>query len=1228
MTTPGNEPAMNDLRRRPRPGALRSPLIRASAWALGCLLPLAAAAQTATLVSDLDLDEGGESSFELGRIVDIAAVPGRVFFSAQIGSFGSGEEVEMWASDGTAEGTFLLVDACPGSCSSAPQILGSLRGVLLWAGRSNDGQAYLWRSDGTRAGTYRLTDEPIRLNTRESSFDTAQISSVAGGFLYFAAAGAGGSGDALWRTDGTRAGTQVVRALGAEQLVETLLTDAGKVFLVVRSDTGSSSDTTWSIWSSDGTAAGTRELADLDKGRPRKPRVAGGRLFVVARNGAAGDELWASDGTVAGTRTVTDFVPFAPFVDPSQRDDYRPLVSGGRFYFVADDVTHGQELYESDGTVAGTRRITDFGIDEPGFGQVANLGSRVVFVAGDGLGHYGVWVTGRDPAGTRFQPLPCGADCHEDIRAFVKVGPRVVLLVQANSGRKILSTDGTPAGTRLVRGCANGCDVALPQNVAAEMAALPFATGAIDALWTTDGTPAGTRRRATLRQGYLEPSSYSEISAGSFTMVFAEGRLWTLGGPGGGGFRLVTAPVHNGPGTHPANLVPLGDSLAFTGCDGGLFSLWKSAGTAATTAPAVVLAAPPPDSGDCVTTVEQGKVASLGSALVFLQKRFLSSTEELWRTDGTPGGTEQLTSADLPIQGLLAVGSSRVYFLASKDETVSLWTSNGTRAGTVELAAWPTSEGSPSFLTALGDQLYFHLGGFDKELWTSDGTPGGTRKLVENGGSASVTPWFTRVGSTVYFVAPGADSTEEIWRTDGTPGGTRTLGPIAGLDRDSNPREPAAFQGSLYFFAETAGGAHLLGLWRSDGTAAGTVLLAGLGERSQRIYPAGHRPTAAAGRLFFVVDGGADRGVELWATDGTAAGTRPVRDISPGAGSPFPDDLTAAGGQLYFTAAEETYGRELWVSDGTEAGTRLVQDIAPFGQSSGPDDLTAAGGRLYFTADDGVSGRELWSLPLAGPAGCQPSATRLCLNGGRYQVEASWRIDDLFGEGRSGHGTAVPLSGDTGYFWFFDQANVEAVVKVLDGRGLNNHVWVFYGALSDVDYTLTVTDTQTGVTRRYHNPPGRLASVGDTQGFGPLGAFATAVETIETPAAAPLDLVSERVDPAAAVPCQPGPGRLCLNGNRFAVEVAWKDFQNRTGPGTAVPLTADTGTFWFFDAANVELVVKVLDGRGLNGKFWLFYGALSNVEYTLTVTDTETGTIRTYRNPSGRFASVADTGAF
>jgi hypothetical protein len=110
--------------------------------------------------------------------------------------------------------------------------------------------------------------------------------------------------------------------------------------------------------------------------------------------------------------------------------------------------------------------------------------------------------------------------------------------------------------------------------------------------------------------------------------------------------------------------------------------------------------------------------------------------------------------------------------------------------------------------------------------------------------------------------------------------------------------------------------------------------------------------------------------------------------------------------------------------------------------------------------------------------------------------------------------------------------------------------------------------------------------------------------------------------------CTTDPQRLCLGAGRFSVEVEWKDFGGRAGSGRAVPLTSDTGYFWFFHPDNVELTVKVLDGRAINGKHWVFYGALSNVEYTITVTDTATGAVKAYHNPAGSLASSADVAAF
>ncbi len=111
-------------------------------------------------------------------------------------------------------------------------------------------------------------------------------------------------------------------------------------------------------------------------------------------------------------------------------------------------------------------------------------------------------------------------------------------------------------------------------------------------------------------------------------------------------------------------------------------------------------------------------------------------------------------------------------------------------------------------------------------------------------------------------------------------------------------------------------------------------------------------------------------------------------------------------------------------------------------------------------------------------------------------------------------------------------------------------------------------------------------------------------------------------------PCTPSETTLCLNQGRFLLEAKWKNFRGEEGVGNAVPQTDDTGAFFWFDSQNIEMIIKVLDGREINDFFWVFYGALSNLEFTLAVKDTETGRCKEYVNDLGTFASVGDTAAF
>lgn len=281
-----------------------------------------------------------------------------------------------------------------------------------------------------------------------------------------------------------------------------------------------------------------------------------------------------------------------------------------------------------------------------------------------------------------------------------------------------------------------------------------------------------------------------------------------------------------------------------------------------------------------------------------------------------------------------------------------------------------------------------------------------------------------------------------------------------------------------------------------------------------------------------------------------------------------------------------------------------------------------------------VIARERAAIGLAGVAGlsldqaverldrltCVASESTLCLADGRFRVESRWSTPQ--GDGGAAH--AVRLTDDTGTFWFFDPANVEQVVKVLDGCGVNGRFWTFAAGLTNVRVVTTVTDTTTGKVRTYTNAQGRpFEPVQDT------GAFACGAAAAAAPAATAVRPPRPGSTGAAGHACGVGATTLCLNGGRFRAETTWRTAQGQSGAGQAVALTGDTGYFWFFDSGNVEVLLKVLDGCGVNQRFWMFAAGLTNVEVTLRIVDTHTGIERSYGNPPGRpFSPILDTAAF
>jgi hypothetical protein len=339
--------------------------------------------------------------------------------------------------------------------------------------------------------------------------------------------------------------------------------------------------------------------------------------------------------------------------------------------------------------------------------------------------------------------------------------------------------------------------------------------------------------------------------------------------------------------------------------------------------------------------------------------------------------------------------------------------------------------------------------------------------------------------------------------------------------------------------------------------------------------------------------------------------------------------------------------------------------IAPGQQKTFTFAFTAPSAPGSYTADWQMlrEGFDWFGDQLIQPVTVKPAPTvaerTLPLLGGRFIATVSWHDP---GSNDAGFGRAVAGSSETGTFWFFSPANTELVVKGLDGRAVNRHFWFFYGALSNVEYWLTVTDLVRGTVQTYYNPPGTLCGGADTGTFGPGGsaaapvpgtaATARAADAAELPAAAATRRRPGGADLAALGPAQQ-PGRwvalpaaagrdtpadapgscvasgedLCLLADRFRVSVTWRTSQGAAGSGAAAALSDETGTFAFFDPLAVDLVVKVLDGRPLTGKFWFFYGALSDVDYRITLTDTVTGSVKRYHNPQGNLCGLGDTGA-
>jgi ELWxxDGT repeat protein len=779
------------------------------------------------------------------------------------------------------------------------------------------------------------------------------------------------------------------------------------------------------------------------------------------------------------------------------------------------------------------------------------------------------------------------------------VGGRIFFLADSLPGQGLFVSDGTTTGTRrLLDLCSSPCRFS---NLRPEGGEVYFyghdpARGAT--LWASDGTATGTRllidfgHAEPFGSSYLPPSPSLAVLGSRVVTVGFEPQSglepWALDRHGGGGQLLADIARGGEPGSFPEDAVALGDRLLFKAWDGEKkAAIWATLESAATTVkladfPSSLLSLydPPPS------------IALVGD-------RAFLNLGDLWVTDGTPGGTVRLTELGAATGGLRVTSaivncSGQAVFAVSDPQHTQLWSSDGTPEGT--LAHGLILPFAVFELTAVGEDLYFwgNDGGPSRwEIWKTDCALTKLRRLTNlDDFLGTPPPGFARSGAFAYFLLPEPSGGSALWRSDGTRKGTVK---VPSPEMDGVAQRPKAYvpreDGTLLLFTE----GDRLRFWTTDGTAAGTALVRELdpGSTLQEVVPGG------AGSVEFLVWNfyANPSGFRLYRTDGTPQGTHGLIDFAA-LGLAYVANVTRAGGHLFFAAGSAWDDTELWESDGTQETTRRFQEIAPGSQSSSPRPLAVAGSRLYLSAGDGLHGRELWSLPLDDLGGpCRPSASALCLGQGRFRAELFFHDRG----NRRGDAYAVPWSSSSGAFWFYDYGNPEAVVKLADGPS-----GLFFGPLTDAYLSLTVTDVTTGEVRRY---PGET---------GPLPAFAD----LSPPPAALGSAGDEKLTSAAqAVPssCVPTPTRLCLYEGRFELELTGVE-----KPAHVFAHGERAGYFTFGGGNDVEAAFKLLDGRGQNGRFWLFAAMLTDLPAMLTVTDTTDGTVHVFTKPPGPPASFID----
>ena len=651
-----------------------------------------------------------------------------LYFAADDGVNGK----ELWKSDGTAAGTVMVKDINVGSGHSYPIELTAVGSTLYFRAINGVNGYELWKSDGTAAGTVLVKD----INSRALN---ARALTAVGSTLYFSVF----DGE-LWKSDGTAAGTVMVKdintGLDSSEFKSISKTSAavGSTLYFSAGDGVNELE----LWKSDGTEAGTIVVKNIAAGslgsflRGEKTThltAVGSRLFFRANDGIHGNELWKSDGTDVGTMMVRDINLEAAGTGGSP-SSLRNV--GNTLYFVAVDGINGRELWKSDGTAVGTRLVKDIIAGEVGTFQSSfglyTVGSTLYFAVDDGINGHELWKSDGTDAGTQLlKDINVGVGSSTPLSITAIDSTFYFQADDGINGRELWKSNGTAAGTLLVKDINQGEDDSRLSDFKVVGSTLYFSVdGGIHGyeLWKSDGTEAGTQLVKNIDPDTNSRSPYPLIIVGSTLYFRADdgmngNELWKSDGTAAG--TVLVKDINVGSGhSHPTQLTAVGSTLYFSANDGmNGYELWKSDGTAAGTVlvkdidPRALIAA-----SETFGSGLPRDLTAVGSTLYFTA--FFDN--QLWKSDGTTAGTLQVnddinSSAANNLSDLTAVGSV-LYFTANDGvHGNELWKSDGTAAGTVLVDDIHTgSRGShPAYLTVSNGTLYFSATDetYNRELW-------------------------------------------------------------------------------------------------------------------------------------------------------------------------------------------------------------------------------------------------------------------------------------------------------------------------------------------------------------------------------------------------------------------------------------------------------------------------------------------------------------------------------